>query len=178
MEYNKPFGYCLTRNVKDPEYGTEKAGCLDFFVPEFDDEFIAAFIKKNPRVTQSQIETMRNEKIISLSNGEDICIPSGVHVKLEPNTALTAFNKSGIATRLKLIRGAEYVDCDYTGEIHLHVINVGTEDVSIEEGMKIIQFSYVPVFHAQMRAYSSKEELYSGFDSARGEGWQGSTGLK
>lgn len=177
MEYNRPLGYCLTRKVKDPAYGTPYAGCLDFYVPEFDDAFMEDFAKKNPSLKSPELSVMREVKAIVLMPGEDACIPSGVHARLEPNTALTAFNKSGVATKLKLIRGAEYVDEDYQGEIHLHVINVGTSPVTIEQGQKIVQFSYVPVLRAQLQKYETKEEMYP-VTTGRGEKWQGSTGTK
>lgn len=177
MEYNRPLAYCLTRQVKDPAYGTPFAGCLDFFIPVFDEEFMKDFEKKNPDFASSRLELMRNNGLILLNTGDDVCIPSGVHVKLEPNTALTAFNKSGVATKLRLIRGAEYVDEDYQGEIHLHVINVGQKPVTIEQGQKIVQFSYVPVLHAALEKFKSKEEMYI-VKTDRGENWQGSTGIK
>ena len=122
MEYNKPLGYTLTRKVKDPAYGNSGAGCIDFFVPEFDEQFMTDFIAKNPSINQFAIEHMRVTNCIVLDHGDDICIPSGVHARLEPNTALTAFNKSGVATKMRLVRGAEYVDSDYHGEIHLHLV--------------------------------------------------------
>ncbi len=176
-------GYCLTRKVKDPQYGTDSAGCLDFFVPYFDDDFLEALRLKNLRLhaaydSEMYMDNIRRNRNIKIMPGEDIIIPSGVHVRLEPNTALTAFNKSGVATKLKLIRGAEYVDCDYMGEVHLHVINVGTEDVYVAEGDKLVQFSYVPVLRAMLLKTHNKEDLYANFDSNRGEGWQGSTGTK
>lgn len=177
MDYNKPFGYCLTRNVKDPEYGTEKAGCLDFFVPEFDDEFFVALLAKNDWITDDELLEMKYKQEVILRHGQDLNIPSGVHVKLEDNTALTAFNKSGIATRFKLVRGAEYVDSDYQGEIHLHVMNVGHNEVRIFPGMKIVQFSYVPVFHAEKKKFDTLAEMYTE-KTERGEGAFGSTGLK
>ena len=179
MEYNKTLGYCLTRDVKDPAYGTPDAGCMDFFVPMFDERFITDLLRKNPTFesTTKRTEIMNNKRIV-LNPGEDACIPSGVHVRLEPHTALTAFNKSGVATKMRLVRGAEYVDCDYAGEVHLHVINVSNQPVVIEQGMKLIQFSYVPVLTAQLKKSATKDELYDGFVSERGEKWQGSTGTK
>jgi dUTPase len=177
MDYNKPFGYCLTRNVKDPEYGTEKAGCLDFFVPEFDDAFIDALRAKNDWITEDDADLIKHGNRIFIRHGQDINIPSGVHVKLEDNTALTAFNKSGIATRFKLVRGAEYVDCDYMGEIHLHVMNVGSKTVEIFPGMKLVQFSYVPVFRADKKKFTNLGEMYPE-KTQRGDGAFGSTGLK
>lgn len=176
MEYNVPMAYCLIRNVKDPEYGTPSAGCIDFFVPVFDEAFMKALAEKNPALNAAELHNISVTKIIPLSHGEDINIPSGVKVRLEPHTALTAFNKSGVATKLRLIRGAEYVDCDYTGEIHLHVINAGKKTVNITEGQKLVQFSYVPVLTAQLNKFDNPNDMYDGFQSQRGEKWQGSTG--
>ena len=179
MEYKKPLSYCITRDVKEPAYGTPHAGCIDFFVPQFDDQFMEDFAKKNPRFSPEEISVIKKTGKVELEHGFDICIPSGIHARLEPNTALTAFNKSGVATKLRLIRGAEYVDCDYMGEIHLHVINAGHSPVTVEQGMKIVQFSYVPVFTGTLERKATKEELYEGFDLlTRGENWQGSTGTK
>ncbi len=177
MEYNRPLAYCLTREVKDPAYGTPVAGCLDFFVPKFDDRFMADFAKKNPQFFPEELEEIQRTKRIMLKHGEDVCVPSGVHARLEPNTALTAFNKSGVATKLKLVRGAEYVDEDYQGEIHLHVINAGRNTVCVEEGQKLVQFSYVPVLRAQLQKFESLETMYPE-KTSRGEKWQGSTGTK
>jgi dUTP pyrophosphatase len=177
MEYKVPLGYFLSLDVKDPAYGTPFAGCLDFFVPQFDDRFMEDFAKKNPKFDNVQLETMRNHGVIRRSPGDDAASPSGVHARLEPNTALTAFNKSGVATKLRLVRGAEYVDEDYQGEIHLHVINVGRDTVTVEAGQKIVQFSYVPVLRAQLQKCGSREELYPQ-TTGRGENWQGSTGTK
>lgn len=175
MEYNIPLGYCLTRQVKDPAYGNSSAGCIDFYVPTFDEEFLKALAAKNPHLYAEDIESIGRLRKIYLEHGEDINIPSGVHAKLEPHTALTAFNKSGVATKFKLVRGAEYVDEDYQGEIHLHVINAGKSMVTISEGQKLVQFSYVPVLRAQMTKFESKSEMYPQV-SERGEGAFGSTG--
>lgn len=176
MEQTTKLEYCLTRQVKDPGYGNDSAGCIDFFVPTFDENFMADLAKKNPHLTESDLEQISAYKKIVLQHGDDICIPSGVHARLEPHTALTAFNKSGVATKMKLVQGAEYVDSDYTGEIHLHVINAGKFERTITEGMKLVQFSYVPVLRGTLGKKNTKEELYAGFESQRGEKWQGSTG--
>lgn len=175
MEYNKPLGYYLSREVKDPAYGNGAAGCIDFYAPTFDDQFMKDLAIKNPHLSADALETIRTTKEIMLGQGSDICIPSGVYAKLEPHTALTAFNKSGVATKLRVIRGAEYVDEDYQGEIHLHLINVGCASAVIKEGTKVIQFSYVPVLRAQMTKFEKKSDMYTE-TTERGEGWAGSTG--
>jgi dUTP pyrophosphatase len=87
---------------------------------------------------------------------------------------LTAFNKSGVATKQLLIKGAEVCDEDYQGEIHIHVINVGTTDQLITPGQKLIQFVLVPVFYDIIEEVLF-DQLYSE-TTERGEGGFGSTG--
>ena len=85
-----------------------------------------------------------------------------------------AFNKSGVAAKKKLIKGAELVDWDYQGEIHAQVINTGTSLQEIKPGDKIIQFVLVPVLKAKIFQVANEEELYP-VQSERGEGAFGST---
>lgn len=72
------------------------------------------------------------------------------------------------------------IDQDYQGEIHINLINTSaTQSTYIEAGEKIVQF--VPFFQPTMtiaQEYTSKEELYKGTSSVRGEGGFGSSGLK
>lgn len=72
------------------------------------------------------------------------------------------------------------IDQDYQGQIHINLINTSaTESTYIQAGEKIVQF--VPFFQPNMsisEEYTSKEELYAGTSSVRGEGGFGSSGLK
>jgi dUTP pyrophosphatase len=88
--------------------------------------------------------------------------------------ALIAFNKSGIALKRSLVCGACVVDADYQGEIHLHLINVGTKHVFIEPGMKLIQFLLLPVNHCDLTEVNNDNLFNESTD--RGSGGFGSTG--
>ncbi|MAF25248.1 deoxyuridine 5'-triphosphate nucleotidohydrolase [bacterium] len=134
--------------VKTPVRGTENSAGIDFFIPDG----IHAHI---PPQTSA-------------------CIPSGIKVDVPEGYALIAFNKSGIALRHNLIVGACVVDEDYQGEIHLHVINVGDQDVLFEGGEKLIQFILLPVFYDKIEEVHL-DNLYESL-SERGEGGFGSTG--
>lgn len=142
------------RDVKSPERGTDKSAGIDFFIPN-------DFCDTNCK---------------TLMPGEDILIPSGIIAKIPEGYMLMAADKSGIApstSALKaclmrnktpeivssLIIGAKIIDEDYPGEIHIHVINVGKDMVSLTKGMKIVQFILVPVSYAQPEEVSSFEEL-------------------
>jgi dUTP pyrophosphatase len=137
------------RNVKTPNRGTEKSAGIDFFIP---DEFQKQIIKP----------------------GESVLIPSGIRVNVPTGYMLTAFNKSGIATKKSLLVGACVVDEDYQGEIHIHLINAGSQETEIEGGQKIIQLILVPVFYDGIEEVNI-EDLYTSV-SERGEGGFGSTG--
>ena len=138
-----------TREVKTPTRGTPGSAGLDFYVPEG----ISA----------------------SISPGCDACIPSGIRVNVPKGYAFVAHNKSGVALKKKLTVGACVVDEDYQGEIHLHLINSGTETVAFEGGEKIIQFLLVPVKYPDVQIVPDKELFYS--TTSRGAGGFGSTGV-
>lgn len=141
------------KKVKSPSRGTPKSAGIDFYVP---DEF----------------------RPITLDPGMDVLIPSGIKVRLPEGYALVANNKSGVATKKNLVFGASVVDEDYTGELHLHLINVGNKTVSVEPGDKIIQFLLEKQEYADVEEVSTEEELYADFQTERGAGGFGSTGSK
>lgn len=136
------------REVKTPTRGTSKSAGIDFYTPD-------------------------DLTPILLGPGEDALIPSGIKAQVPAGHALIAFNKSGIATKNKLIKGAEVVDEDYQGEIHIHVFNNGKHTTLINPGQKLIQFVLLPVNYENTEVVESLENQ----ESERGEGGFGSTGL-
>jgi dUTP pyrophosphatase len=137
------------REVKTPTRGTPGSAGLDFYIPE-------GFTAK-------------------VSPGSDVCIPSGVRVNVPVGHALIAHNKSGVALNKKLTVGACVVDEDYQGEIHLHLVNVGSTPVNLEPGEKVVQFLLVPVQYPRVEVVPDKELFYS--ITERGAGGFGSTGV-
>ena len=89
-----------------------------------------------------------------------------------------AANKSGVATKKKFIRGAEIVDEDYTGEIHIHLFNNGTETQTLHPGDKVIQFILVPVLYENIEIETDISNMWSDRSSERGSNGFGSTGTK
>ena len=136
------------RNVKTPSRGTLQSAGIDFYIPE---DF--------------------KEKV--LQPGESILIPSGIKVQVPTGYMLTAFNKSGVATKNGLSVGACVVDEDYEGEIHLHLINTSNFNALIEPGKKIVQFILIPVNYEEVEIV---EELQCR-NTLRGSGGFGSTGV-
>ena len=158
--------FAKVRDVKSPERGTEKSAGIDFFIPN-------DFVKT------------------SVNPGEDILIPSGIKAKLPEHYMLMAAEKSGVVTSKQacekagrkpkqgafssiIIIGAKIVDGDYQGEIHIHLINVGKDAVTLYPGMKIAQFILVPVLYDELEE-CLEEELFKEV-SDRGDGGFGSTG--
>lgn len=136
------------RNVKTPARGTKQSAGIDFYVPE---DFAS----------------------VVLQPGESVLIPSGIKVQVPTGYMLTAFNKSGVATKNGLSVGACVVDEDYEGEVHLHLVNVSSFNTLIEPGKKIVQFILIPVNYEDVEVV---EELESR-NTERGAGGFGSTGV-
>lgn len=143
--------YVRIGDVKQPNRGTSQSAGLDFFIPN---DFTEIYLEPN----------------------KDILIPSGIHVKFPPGFALIAKNKSGISSKLKLIIGAAVIDADYHGQVHIHIMNVGTEKVLLSPGMKITQFLLMPIEIPELIEKNSLDEMYQEI-SERGTGGFGSTGI-
>lgn len=155
--------FAKVRDVKTPEYGSAGAAGLDFFVP-------------------NDFET------VELAHGEDVLIHSGIKANIPQGMCLLAVNKSGVASSpmakavagMKpkqgpqgLLVGACLIDCDYQGEIHLHVFNASTVHTTIKAGDKLAQFMYLPAPQAKFNLVD-EADLYKEH-SDRGTGGFGST---
>ncbi len=137
------------REVKSPSRGNPLDAGVDFYVPD-----------KHP--------------CVRIKPGESVNIPSGIKIEILPNTVGLFLNKSGIA-RKGLIVGAQVIDCGYTGEVHLSLHNIGTEEVIIGPGQKVAQMLIMPVSVCDLTEMGVNYEIRT-FDSTRGEGAFGSTG--
>lgn len=162
--------FMKVRNVKEPTRGTQKSAGLDFYVPEFDDEFIEDFESKN----QTSLSFINMGEIVIQPFGRAL-IPSGIKMKVPDGFALVAFNKSGISSKTGLDILASVVDSDYTGEIHLSVSNHTSSTIRIVHGLKLIQFLLLPVMLEDVEEVFDESILFS-TKTERGEGGFGSTG--
>lgn len=157
--------YSKVRDVKSPERGTSKSAGIDFFVPNGNTNYV-------------------------LFPGQDALIPSGIVAEIPEGYMLMGADKSGVVTSSaaclmagrkpkvdafpsSVIIGAKIVDEDFQGEIHIHVINVGTSPITIIPGQKIAQFILVPVSYDGLEEVP-REELFTE-KSERGDGCFGST---
>lgn len=162
--------FIKVRNVKSPERNAQENAGIDFYIPEFD-SFTAEELDKFGKGTFIQ-----DNKII-IEPHCDVLIPSGIKSKFSNNLALVANNKSGIATKKKLVYGAQVIDCSYQGEWHFHLINTSNEEQEIEFGQKIIQFiPQVISTEEVVISNESEEEFFSNIHTSRGANGFGSTG--
>lgn len=101
----------------------------------------------------------------------DVLIPLDLRFEIPYGWDLAAYNKSGVATKLKLDKGAELIDSDYRGTVHIHLFNNSDNVVKIERGQKIAQLVMREVWMGEIEESESIST-----ETERGEGGFGSTG--
>lgn len=168
MEKDKIY-FVKDYEVKTPSRGTDGSAGIDFYVPEFSDEFFDAFLNKNT------LGLIYKDIGIGIKPQQSVLIPSGIRVYIPKGTVLIAFNKSGVATKRGLVVGACVIDSDYTGVVHLHVINT-TDDIQyVNFGEKLVQFLHLPYFESKVVEIDRADYNSLHADTKRGEGGFGST---
>ena len=158
--------FSKVRDVKSPERGTAKSAGIDFFVPN-------SFFP-------TQLEPH-----------EDLLIPTGIRTSIPKGFMLLGADKSGVSTSKQAamvdtgrkpkdgafmsptIIGAKIIDEDFQGELHIHIINLGSFPIHIKPGMKISQFILVPVDYCALEEVPD-DQLFTEA-SERGSGCFGST---
>ena len=134
----------LSENAKMPTRGTEGSSGLDVYTP-YD--------------------------VIVPARG-DALIPLDLAFEIPFGWDLSVYNKSGIATKKKLSKGAELIDSDYRGNCHIHFFNNSDEDVHFSKGDKISQLVMREVWMGNL------EQVDDLNDTQRGSGGFGSTGTR
>lgn len=137
------------RDVKSPARGTEQSAGLDFFIPN-------------------------DWGNIVLLPGESTNIPSGIKLILDPGYTGLFLNKSGVGVKGVLV-GAQVVDSDYRGELHLNVHNTSNKEVTFKGGQKLMQLLIFPVLLATPMEINDSDYAKES-NTERGEGGYGSTG--
>lgn len=177
--------FIKTRQVKSPERKVNENAGIDVYIPENTPDFVQALLAKNLHLKTDNNLSKQGIKVSYIENGiihiaphDDIIIPSGIRSKFASNLALIANNKSGIATKKKLVFGASVIDASYQGEWHLHLINTSDEYQMLECGQKAIQFIPHLIATDEIEVLDLTPEEFYTEKTSRGEGWQGSTGVK
>ena len=179
---NFKVSYYLSRDVHDPVRGTDQAAGIDLYVPYYSEEFEKDLYEKNKDRNLSywheyDAEDKPKSLTIVIPPQERVNIPSGVHVFMEPKeSALIAANKSGVSTKKGLVFTCQVIDSDYTGEIHMGVVNTSNEHVKITTGDKLLQFIHTPVYFSELTRIDNKDEYLEMHEGTqRGDGAFGST---
>lgn len=107
-----------------------------------------------------------------LAAGARAAVPTGLAVAIPDGYAGLVTPRSGLARRhgLGIVNAPGVVDSGYRGEIHVILVNHGSEVVSVERGERIAQLVVVPLAAAGWREVDGLPP------SERGTGGFGSSG--
>ena len=160
-------------DVKSPNRGTEYSCGIDFYIPNETKE-LAEYLSNQDGIN---IISSNTKTLISINPHSKIMIPSGLKLNIPSTKALIFENKSGIASKLQLVRGACLIDSDYKQEVFFNLINDSNKVAYIEFGQKIIQGILINNYFPTMAECENENDLYKGKKTTRLGGF-GSTGLK
>lgn len=143
------------------------------------DVLMSEVVSRFNYLSDEDLQNVKTEFKISIAPQHRILVPSGIKVWIEKkDSALIATNKSGIATKKGLVVGATTIDSDYTGEVHLSVVNTTDVYVDVICGEKLIQFIHTPVILSSLEEVDNDTYNNISTETDRGAGGFGSTGLK
>ncbi len=109
---------------------------------------------------------------VTLAPNQRALIETGFVMALPQNYEAQIRPRSGLAAKfgVTVLNTPGTIDCDYRGEIKVILINLGTDDFTIQRGDRIAQMVIAPVTQARITAVTSLDE------TSRGAGGFGSTG--
>lgn len=112
------------------------------------------------------------DKPLTIKPFERVLVPTGLSLEVPQEYEIQARPRSGLSLKkgLTLVNTPGTIDADYRGEIKMIMINLGQEDVVIEDQERIAQLVICPVVKAQ---FQFTDDLS---DTERGEAGFGSTG--
>jgi len=120
------------RDVNSPSQAYEEASHWDFYIPNSWELLKGVEHPDFPSAIFPQWESF------IIKPGRCLFVPSGLQIKMHRAWALRFDNKSGKG-RKGLLVGAQIVDRDYQGEVHLNVWNASQDDVTVKRGESILQ---------------------------------------
>ncbi len=107
-----------------------------------------------------------------LKKGERVMVPTGLSFDIPIGFEIQARPRSGWAAKqgLTVLNTPGTIDADYRGEVKIILINLGSEDVVIQDQDRCAQLVVAPVILAEFELVTSLSE------TDRGVGGFGSTG--
>ena len=118
------------------------------------------------RANLEQPVTVKSLQRVLVSTGLFIELPHGFEAQVRPRSGLAL--KHGVT----VLNSPGTIDADYRGEIKVLLINLSTDEFTIQDGERIAQM--VIAKHEQISWIAVKELT----ESERGAGGYGSTGVK
>ena len=109
---------------------------------------------------------------IMIAPGARAQVPTGIAIALPRGCEGQVRPRSGLAARhgISVLNTPGTIDSDYRGEIHVILVNFGSESFAVERGQRIAQLVIAPICHAQLWEAKSLGK------TRRGTGGFGSTG--
>lgn len=110
---------------------------------------------------------------VLLKSGKTAIVPTGIAIELPDGVEAQVRGRSGLAAKhaIGLANGIGTIDTDFRGEICAILINWGSDDFTVEPGMRIAQMAFLKYEHIE---WEVAEQLAQ---TTRKDGKFGSTGL-
>lgn len=107
-----------------------------------------------------------------LAPGQRAAVPTGLAMAIPDGFEVQVRPRSGLAFKhgLTVANAPGTIDSDYRGELKVLLVNLGTDSVTIERGMRIAQLVPAAVTRALLVVVATLD------DTNRGSGGFGSTG--
>jgi dUTP pyrophosphatase len=114
------------------------------------------------------------ETAIQLGPGARALVPTGLWLQIPSGFEAQVRPRSGLALKrgLTVLNAPGTIDADYRGEVQVILVNLSSQDQTIEPGDRIAQLVFAPVTRARLRVVKELE------GSGRGAGGFGSTGVR
>lgn len=113
---------------------------------------------------------------LEIPPGNSVLLKTGLKALFPEGYVLEVKNRSGVAAKRGLLVGACIVDSTYRGEIFVNLHNVSNKVQCVENGERIAQCVFYRV--ENIIATEISENEYANFETSRGNGALGSTGMK
>ena len=113
------------------------------------------------------------KETIVLQSLERTAIPTGLQIAIADGFEGQVRPRSGLAFRhgLTVTNAPGTIDSDYRGELKVLLVNLGSDPITIERGMRIAQLVIAPAVQASVSEVATLDE------TDRGAGGFGSTGV-
>ena len=164
----------MFKGAKAPIRSTPQSAGVDIYIPEFTKELKTLFNSLNPN-PQTMCFISDDERIINIHPNGRVKIPTGLRVEFEPDTALIAWDKSGVSWENRVTTSAGLIDVDYQGQLFITVFNYANIRTQLMFGQKVVQLIQVPILMNEWKEIPDNEIHVA--PTVRGAGGFGSTGV-